>query len=403
MRDLVLPVVYYKSARDAEKYSKKNKIQKNVTKSDIHTICIVKGIGKKVKQEKITQEELLRKYHVDRSFLTVHNFGSNFSEFYELNLPYMLLYESRDLKHDSFCVMEFTAGGHYYITATGDELKSLGERSLHKHDFYEMMFVLSGEVKQHIEDITLHFRKGDCCLYNRNVRHLENFETNFEIVLMMFTEPFMEQLIKNDTCYSSKGLPYAQRSIVYDLVRQNMKNQFYTTKEYIDFTRIDEKERDITEYYRIFNQMLQEMTDKKPGSSFFIQGCFSRLFSFLENKELYLVQNHKILSSQEEELFLQISSLLEKHHGRIPRRDIESRLNYSSDYINRIIKKYTDLTLVEYGRIFCLKEAEKLLMSSQLKIGEICAQLGFTNRSYFNRIFYEQYQSLPSDYRKNRK
>lgn len=356
-----------------------------------------------MKQEKITQEALLNKYHVDRSFLTVHNFGSNFSELYELTMPCMLLYEARNLKRDSFCVMEFTAGGHYCITATGEELKSLGERALHKHDFYEMMFVLSGNVEQHIEDITLHYKKGDCCLYNRNVRHMENFETDFEIVLLMFTEPFMEQLIKNDTCYSSKGLPYVHRGTIYELVRQNMKNQFYTTKEYIDFTRLDGIERDINEFYKIFNQMLQEMTEKKPGSSFFIQGCFCRLFSFLENKQQYLVQNHKILSSQEEELFLQISSLLEKYHGRISRKEIETRLNYSSDYINRIIKKYTDLTLVEYGRIFCLREAENLLANSPLKIGEICTQLGFTNRSYFNRIFYQQYQSLPSDYRKNRK
>ena len=78
---------------------------------------------------------------------------------------------------------------------------------------------------------------------------------------------------------------------------------------------------------------------------------------------------------------------------------MEKKLNYNSDYINRVIKKYTGQTLSDYSRAFLLKEAAELLKNTDKRVGEICEELGYTNRSHFNRLFIERYGMPPAEYR----
>lgn len=63
------------------------------------------------------------------------------------------------------------------------------------------------------------------------------------------------------------------------------------------------------------------------------------------------------------------------------------------------IKKYTGMSLLEYGQTIFLKEAEQLLTKTERKISEIIKELGFSNRTYFYRIFKERYGITPNEYR----
>ena len=62
-------------------------------------------------------------------------------------------------------------------------------------------------------------------------------------------------------------------------------------------------------------------------------------------------------------------------------------MHYIADYLKRVVKKSTGLTLVEYGQLFRLQEAAALLIESDLSIYNVMSKSGFSNRSYFNKIF----------------
>lgn len=81
------------------------------------------------------------------------------------------------------------------------------------------------------------------------------------------------------------------------------------------------------------------------------------------------------------------------------RTELSQALGYSADYINRIIKKLTGHTLVEYNQKIVLQIATDYLKTTNININEICEKLGYTNRSFFNKIFKDQYGVSPSKYR----
>lgn len=60
-------------------------------------------------------------------------------------------------------------------------------------------------------------------------------------------------------------------------------------------------------------------------------------------------------------LFSHICHLLEDTDGRISRSELEQILNYSGNYLNTIVKKYTHKCLFDYGQTFCMKKAATLL------------------------------------------
>lgn len=94
-----------------------------------------------------------------------------------------------------------------------------------------------------------------------------------------------------------------------------------------------------------------------------------------------------------------MSHMLQNRKGRISRGELEAKLNYISDHINRAVKKHTGRTLSDYSRSFLLKETAELLKNTDNRVGEICEELGYTNRSHFNRLFIERFGMTPTEYR----
>ena len=60
-------------------------------------------------------------------------------------------------------------------------------------------------------------------------------------------------------------------------------------------------------------------------------------------------------------------------------------------------------TVNEYTRDVKLKIASDYLINTDYSISEIVYNIGLKSRSYFSKIFYEQYGLLPIEYRKNQK
>jgi AraC-like DNA-binding protein/mannose-6-phosphate isomerase-like protein (cupin superfamily) len=333
------------------------------------------------------------------TFLTFHNLGSSVSEFIEIGMPYMILYESNKVSEKRMQAIEFTESSQYYFTPEAEEFDQFAVRPLHIHDFYELTVVMSGEVRIQIEDELRVYHEGDCCLCNKNTRHKEFFDTDFEMVLFLFQENYIRKLFEHNVLYDEKGSPYTYNSFFHHLFAQNAKNPFYDSKEYIEF--LLQKDFDPDPMLRLVNEMILEISDSKSGKRFLMMGYFCRFIYIIENDEMYVIQVHQAKLSQEEQLMYQIATLLEECHGQIDRETLEARLCYSNDHINRVIKKNTGKTLSEYKKGFLLQEVAKQLKNTTKNIEELCAEFGYSNRTYFNKCFKEVYGVTPAEYRKS--
>lgn len=104
--------------------------------------------------------------------------------------------------------------------------------------------------------------------------------------------------------------------------------------------------------------------------------------------------------THEEMLLKKISLIFEICHGQISREELSLLMGYNSDYLNRLVKRQTGMSLMTFGQQFCLLEAERLLRESSITISEISAALGFSNRSYFYHLFKHAFGVKPGEYRR---
>lgn len=86
--------------------------------------------------------------------------------------------------------------------------------------------------------------------------------------------------------------------------------------------------------------------------------------------------------------------------GNCQLTDIAGYLNYSPNYLSRYIKKKTGLTVSQHIIQAKLNEAQRLLAYTKIPISEISTLVGYQSESHFFRVFKEQYELTPLDYRK---
>ena len=83
----------------------------------------------------------------------------------------------------------------------------------------------------------------------------------------------------------------------------------------------------------------------------------------------------------------------------MPRAQLEQLLNYSGDYLNRIVNRYTGLCLFDYGMTFCLKKAAQYLSETDESVSSIATKLHFSNRTHFYALFKAKYGVTPKEFR----
>ena len=82
---------------------------------------------------------------------------------------------------------------------------------------------------------------------------------------------------------------------------------------------------------------------------------------------------------------------------------IAKHFDISESYLGRYFKKHTNETMQQYIINYKLKLIESRLLHSNMRIGEIALELGFSDESHMNKIFKKQHNVSPSEYRKKHK
>jgi len=120
----------------------------------------------------------------------------------------------------------------------------------------------------------------------------------------------------------------------------------------------------------------------------------------LENPEQYKATYVSMGYGRELVTLENAKRIIEENHGVIRRTELAKKLNYSCEYISQIIRAHTGYTFKKYCQKVQLQEAARLLRSTDLSVSKIAASLGYENRTQFYKIFQEEYQLTPSEYRK---
>lgn len=95
-----------------------------------------------------------------------------------------------------------------------------------------------------------------------------------------------------------------------------------------------------------------------------------------------------------------LAYIQEHYMEKLSLLDLANQFHLSEKYISRYFKEHFQLTFTSYTNHLRLTCARKLLETTKLPITEIALRSGFSNISYFIRLFKNSYGVSPLQYRK---
>lgn len=381
--------------------------------------------------EKDGKLDMLRALDSSASSIRVQNGESDFSRFYHMNVPLQLTLEyCNGSKPDDYVniVTLSPTRAVFYQESLALKNEPYHKNAPHFHDFFEFVIVLEGSMIQKIEGMEYPYAAGSCCLINRNLRHMERYQTKSLILYIGLTPDFVTELFTaaqdllfpNEKEFCGSGL--------YQFIASDLKEP--GVRAYLDFIpayRSHSREAhphtaDSHEAYpqaadpheahphtanphanvlhSMAETMLRTLLFPEFGASYQIKGLLCAFLSYLSLPGNYQCTNVRLDDNSDFLLFSHITRLFEESDGRMTRAELEQHLHYSGDYLNRIVNKFTDMCLYDYGMSFCMKKAAQYLTETTESVSAIAAALKFTNRTHFYTLFKKKYGVTPKEYRK---
>ncbi|MGI5990006.1 MAG: AraC family transcriptional regulator [Lachnospiraceae bacterium] len=270
-----------------------------------------------------------------------------------------------------------------------EEVRNLSGNSMqtrHFHESVELYFLLEGERYYFVAQDTYHIRQGMAILINSNTIHKTSScgEGHYRRFLMQLDMKTLAPALK------AMGYP-----------AETLGSRFAGPAEFT------------TEGWENVCTLIGQLKTAFASGAAYRQTrvqllTFLLLSAFLEarmNTAASLGPVGRDGSGIEAEMFARVHEIAVYLQNNCEEKmDLESlaaRYYVSKSYLTRIFRRTTGFTVTEY-RTYCrIQQAKTLLTATDADITEIAARVGFGNITYFERVFRQNANQTPMQYRKS--
>ena len=254
----------------------------------------------------------------------------------------------------------------------------------HKHDFFEMVYIIKGKCVQTVDGENFYLRHGDMLLVNYNQSHSISGDSECKYVDILLKPQYI-----NDSLANSEN--------AFALLNLS---------EFCEFGKIlDENQRKISfsgeeriELENIINFLDIELDEKKPGYELSVRSWFNLLLIMIFRK-MSLKMEENVASVSE-----RLLGYINHHcHEKLTLKSISDMCSYNPSYFSRIFKEYTGVNFTTYLKNVRIQKAAKLLVDSDKSVGDILYEVGYTDRTKFFSHFKSVMGQSPLCYRKSKK
>ena len=126
----------------------------------------------------------------------------------------------------------------------------------------------------------------------------------------------------------------------------------------------------------------------------------------LQSVLIYCMQNFRdtvkflYAGTRLEGRMLEIMNYMFENYQNVTLRGLAHHFGYSEPYLCKLFREEAGSTFTQILRDFKLKQAKKLLQTTDKKLNEICDTIGYSDTTQFIRDFKQQYGNTPAKYRK---
>lgn len=248
----------------------------------------------------------------------------------------------------------------------------------HFHSRYEIYYLISGERYYFIKDRTFHVSEGDLIFIHAHELHktIDGGTQGHERVLIYFKENYI--MTSNQ---SVKTLLDILTLHDYCIIRLNVDE-----KKYIE---------------NLLHCAMNEIQNQPVGFDIYLQSLIMQLLVFI-TRQVGSNTSYTLLppSSKHGKVSEIVQYINQNYMTHLTIPYISKLFFISPYYFSRIFKSTTGFTFVEYLNSIRIREAQKMLLDSELTVTQIAEKVGFGSITHFNRVFKKITGLSPLKYRK---
>lgn len=261
---------------------------------------------------------------------------------------------------------------------------------LHRHDFFEIIFVMTGKCSQNIGLKRYNFAEGDLVFIAPGVFHtMEVFDEETAVLNILLRKSTFDQMFA----------PVMKQE---NLMGQFFSEGLYNTKrvEYLAFHLAD---RDLIDKQLLFLRIYREHLFHDAYSDQIMVGMLTAIFSnTMRDYQDTMESSYLELTSQTSDNFL-VLSYIQNHLAEVSLSDVADHFGFSVSYCSKLIKATTGQGFNGWKRTLRMRQAEHMLLNTKKSVEDIAETLGYMNLETFIRTFKKEIHLTPSQYRKQRK
>ena len=260
---------------------------------------------------------------------------------------------------------------HHYL----DEIPPVVE--FHEHPFYEVFFLLSGNVNYIIEGRTYQLRPGDILLTtSRDIHRPEIFPGKpYERFVIWLADDFLDKFHERGEDLSACFTDAAQKK--YRLIRPDEKTLMHL---------------------RALCERLTALQEEHAFGSRLL--CYTGITEFLVylNRAYFDTPDSIRRDVTESEKINQVLAYINENLAENLSLDrLASTFYISKFYLNNQFKQYTGLTLYQYIIKKRVTVARNMLRAG-VPVMDACMRCGFNDYSNFRKAFKREFDRNPSDF-----
>lgn len=256
----------------------------------------------------------------------------------------------------------------------------------HDHDFYELVCLLKGTALHFVGDNRMVLRAGDMIFIPPGVPHTP---VVFSDDALMINVAFGPQFFDHQG-----AILLTPELAISQFFRRTCRTQSSNSYLLLRTGRYVSGDNPLADMYQ-----LRSRSD----------------FHAVELRRILLLQmllylDERLRSSDSMEIILdeplpeaplenQIIAYIRTHFDTVTRAELAEHFSYSERQITRMVKNETGLSFSDYQRKLRMDYIADMLTSSQTPIKQIVESAGYTQNSYFFKMFRQTFEVTPAEFR----
>lgn len=265
----------------------------------------------------------------------------------------------------------------------------------HRHKYVQIIYLIKGHMTHVINENSFNVNKGDIFIIPPYVPHYFINSKNEDAVVIEFE--FLPEFINEKFSFSEDTSSFFDFAYLEPfLVAENEMKPKLNLKGSIQLKVED-----------ILHEVLIEYKNRDNDFELIIKALLLRLLVLIGREYKGKIENTEsqlIFERHKERLYKAIRYIDDNFTCEITIEEVAKIAMLSQSYFRYLFKHMTNKTLTEYVNHKRIAKAVDLLLTRfDLKVLDICYEVGFNSINHFNRVFRKETDLTPMMVRKSKK